>query len=85
MVSLRLVFNERVYILSGCKSPYSTNGNRQRKCDDRRIALSCCRAYTKTGGKGRCRKSNRKVVDTVEREDYDNNRILLFGIKSDKF
>ena len=39
----------------------------------------------KTCGKGRCRKSNRKVVDTVEREDYDNKRILFFGRKSDSF
>ena len=85
MVYLRLVFDERVYILNGCSSPYSITEIDNGNANDSALPYPVAVRTLKTCGKGRCCKSNRKVVDTVEREDYDNKRILFFGRKSDKF
>ena len=79
------MFDERVYILVGAIPPYSTTGIDNGNANDSALPYPVAVRTLKTCGKGRCRKSNRKVVDIVEREDYECKRILFFGRKSDKF
>ena len=85
MVYLRLVFDERVYILSGCSSPYSIteidNGNAMIDALPYPVAVRILKRAVKDG----FAKPAVRLEYTVEREDYECKRILFFGRKSDKF
>ena len=69
----------------GVNPPIQQTGIDNGNANDSALPYPVAVRTLKTCGKGRCRKSNRKVVDTVEREDYECKRILFFGRKSDKF
>ena len=85
MVSLRLVFNEKVYILVGAIPPYSTTGIDNGNASDSALPYPVAVRIIKRAVKDGFAKPSARMEYTVEREDYDNKRILFFGRKNDKF
>ena len=79
------MFDERVYILNGCSSPYSIteidNGNANDSALPYPVAVRILKRKVKDG----FAKPSARMEYTVEREDYECKRIIFFGRKSDKF
>ncbi len=68
MVYLRLAFNERVYILNGCKSPYSTTGIDNGNANDSALPYPVAVRTLKRTVKDGFAKPSARMEYTVERE-----------------